>query len=104
LRMWTVEVRPKGRDRKGEHLQRQIAEDLGIAVRAVQTSEVYYIDGGNVKKKIVAGILHDMLVQEAGEPRDSDAWMVEVRYKPSVTDPAEHSPALPYRGVRKERC
>ncbi|MBN2454090.1 phosphoribosylformylglycinamidine synthase subunit PurL [Candidatus Woesearchaeota archaeon] len=92
--MWAVEVFAK-KESKDENLVRSIHEDLGIDVKNAYSSNVYYFydDCTEQQKKDVAEkVLTDPVIQDhAFIPRKKEAWIVEVAYKPNVTDPIEQS-------------
>lgn len=95
---WRIEVgyKPEVFDAVG-HLTKQDIADLGITgVEEVQTGQIYWIEGelseGDIRR-ICEELLADPVTQEYEfYPADSPpkllpgAWIVEVRYKPGVTD------------------
>jgi len=86
------QVDPIGRNKKGDIL------DLGIKVEQVATMHVYFIHGnlseGDIKKACVE-LLSDSQIQQYNYSKDGsslelvkdrNAWVVQVRNKPGVTD------------------
>jgi len=96
--MWTVGVTynsegvdPIGRNRKAD------LKDLGIPVESVKTMHVYFVQGNiseaDVKKS--CQLLSDSIIQKCAYAKgsdsfalvkDKDAWIVQVKNKPGVTD------------------
>ncbi|MCU0653649.1 MAG: AIR synthase related protein, partial [Candidatus Pacebacteria bacterium] len=91
---YRIEVSFKERvnDSAGQALEKRIAEDLGVQAGKVKTSDVYTIEGDlqNEQVSLLAGSLFiDPIIQEAaiGRPFHTGAdWVVEVGFKPGVTD------------------
>lgn len=105
---WKIEVgyKPTATDAMGEGIKKDI-EDLGISgVDYVKTMQVYMIDG-DISESDVEMICENLLtdrITQAYEYKDSlvgqddaGAWVVEVTYKPGVTDPVGDSAV---KGIR----
>lgn len=80
------------RDALGEKIKKRISDNLSLPVEAVNTIEVYTIEGGLTKaelKQAAAGPLSDPVVQHFAVNRplacDFD-WLIEVGFRPGVTD------------------
>jgi len=80
------------RDALGEKVKKRIIEDLNIPVANVKTVDVYTIDTDLSKKQLNflgENLFSDSVIQEFSidKPlaRDFD-WVVEVGFKPGVTD------------------
>ncbi|MGQ9608082.1 MAG: phosphoribosylformylglycinamidine synthase subunit PurS [bacterium] len=94
---WKVEVgyKPTATDALGNGIKKDI-EDLGInGVSYVKTRQVYIIDGELSEsdiKNICENLLTDNVTQfyeykgSDHHSDDSGAWVVEISYKPGVTD------------------
>lgn len=94
---WKVEVgyKPTATDAIGNGIKKDI-EDLGInGVSYVKTRQVYIIDGELSEsdiKNICENLLTDNVTQfyeykgSDHHSDDSGAWVVEISYKPGVTD------------------
>lgn len=94
---WKVEVgyKPTATDAIGNGIKKDI-EDLGInGVSYVKTRQVYIIDGELSEsdiKNICENLLTDSVTQfyeykgSDHHSDDSGAWVVEISYKPGVTD------------------
>ena len=97
---WKIEVgyKPNATDAMGEGIKKDI-EDLGISgVDYVKTLQVYTLNGDLSESDVTAiceNLLADRITQfyryysidRAEEKMSSDkAWVVEVTYKPGVTD------------------
>lgn len=99
---WKIEVgfKPSAVDAMGEGIRKDI-EDLGISgVDCVRTLQLYIIEGELSEsdiKNICENLLTDKIVQfyeyEGSSHRQDDAgvWVVEVTYKPAVSDPVGES-------------
>ena len=94
---WKIEVgyKPSATDAMGEGIKKDI-EDLGISgVDYVKTMQLYMIDG-NLSEPDVNSICENLLADRVTQvyeykrslvgPDDAGAWLVEVTYKPGVTD------------------
>ncbi|MDP2897508.1 MAG: phosphoribosylformylglycinamidine synthase, partial [bacterium] len=79
-------------DAAGESVRGRILEHLGIRVESVKTVDVYTIDGGIDSKKadfLRETLFSDPVIQEStlNAPLERDfSWMIEVGYRPGVTD------------------
>jgi len=80
------------RDALGEKIKRRMTEHLGLPVAAVQTVEVYTIEGNFSPEEleiIASGPLCDPVIQhyaiDSGIAPSFD-WLIEVGYRPGVTD------------------
>jgi len=99
---WKIEVgyKPTATDAMGEGIKKDI-QDLGISgVDDVKTMQLYMIDGDLSEsdvKDISENLLTDRITQVYAykgslvRQIDTGAWVVEVRYKPGVTDPVGDS-------------
>ncbi len=80
------------RDALGEKIKKRINEDLGIEVREVKTIDVYTIDAALSNEQLNflgENLFSDPVIQEFSvqEPLAKDFdWLVEVGFKPGVTD------------------
>lgn len=80
------------RDALGEKIKKRITEHLHLNVDEVKTIEVYTIDGDLAEDKlreIAGGPLSDPVIQNYAINRglaDSFDWMIEVGFRPGVTD------------------
>jgi phosphoribosylformylglycinamidine synthase PurS subunit len=105
---WKIEVgyKPTATDAMGEGIKKDI-EDLGISgVDYVKTLQLYMIDGDLSEpdvKSICENLLTDRITQDFEykgslvREDDSGAWLVEVTYKPGVTDPVGDST---FKGIK----
>ncbi len=88
-----VKIRDEFLDAAGQQLKSRIGEDLGIPVKSVRTIDVYTIDGnlpsGHLNR-LTQELFADPVVQVASaSPLAGDfSWIIEVGYKPGVTDNA----------------
>ncbi len=92
--MKAVEVFSKKEDARDAAAKTAIA-DFGIDADA-RVSDVYYIEGalsGQDVREIAEKLLTDSLTQEykTEEAARKGCWIIEVRYKDNVSDPAEDS-------------
>jgi phosphoribosylformylglycinamidine synthase len=106
--LWKIEVgyKPTATDAAGEGIKKDI-EDLGISgVDFVKTMQIYMIDGalsGSEVEDICENLLTDRITQDYQykgslvSQGDAGAWVVEVMYKPGVTDPIGDSTV---KGIR----
>ncbi|MDD5168038.1 MAG: phosphoribosylformylglycinamidine synthase, partial [Syntrophales bacterium] len=80
------------RDALGEKIKRRITENLGIPVENVKTVDVYTIDGNLSMEELevtASGPLCDHIIQHYaidGSITRSFDWMIEVGFRPGVTD------------------
>jgi len=80
------------RDALGEKIKKRISEDLGIEAREVKTIDVYTIDAALSNEQLNflgENLFSDPVIQEFSiqEPLAKDFdWLVEVGFKPGVTD------------------
>lgn len=94
---WKVEIGYKhtATDAMGDGIKKDI-EDLGIkGVNYVKTRKLYMIEG-ELSEADIKNICEDLLVDNVTQfyeyggseyhSKDSDTWIVEVVYKPGVTD------------------
>ncbi len=95
--MW-IEVRTKqnARDVRKESLQQAVKEELGLKAEILETSDVYAIDGSYSTKEaeLIGRAMTDTIVQDFSinsRLYSKDAWIVIIRYKQQITDPAEQS-------------
>lgn len=77
-------------DPVGKTLKRNIRDFLGIEVGSVKTRKVYTIDAKTEKKEL-AKLVRDLFVDQVTEKSAKELgekfdWLVEVGYKPGVTD------------------
>ena len=105
---WKIEVgyKPTATDAMGEGIKKDI-EDLGISgVDYVRTIQIYMINGDLSEsdvKSICQNLLADRITQDYEykgslvRQGDFGAWVVEVTYKPGVTDPVGDSAV---KGIR----
>ena len=98
---WKIEIRykPEMPDALGQGISEDIM-DLGITgVDSVRTAQLYWIEGnlkGQEIEHICAELLADPVTQDyvynssesaaGASPSQTDTWIVEVRFKPGVTD------------------
>ena len=90
-----VGTQPQWRDALGEKIRARIVSDLGFnAVRSIRTATVYILDASFSADELIAlakGPLSDPIVQDYSINRTfckEFDWMVEVGFKPGVTDNA----------------
>ncbi|MCP3682690.1 MAG: hypothetical protein GY861_08380, partial [bacterium] len=86
-----IEVYDKIRDSRGESVKKNIEEDLNIGVSKVLYVDVYLIKGNFSESQLKAAgekLLADPISQgfTKSVKIPNDAWAIEVRYKPGVTD------------------
>jgi len=80
------------RDALGEKIKRRIKEHLGLPVDAVQTVEVYTVEGvfsADELTAIASGPLCDPVIQQFTIDRgiaQAFDWLIEVGFRPGVTD------------------
>lgn len=95
---WEIEVgyKPTATDAIGKSIERDI-HDLGIeGVEYVKALQLYIIKG-DVTGVEIESICKNLLTDNVTEyyslhsKPDSDAWIVDVLYKPGVTDPVSDS-------------
>lgn len=100
----SVRLRPHVVDSVGLKLVSEIAEHLGLAVDRITTGTVFTIDGldkPSVEKLLADAVLHDPVAYDASMnsfPSDAD-WVVEVAFRPGVTDNAGRSASSLVRSV-----
>ena len=98
---WKIEVsyKPDMPDALGQGISEDIM-DLGIAgVNSVRTAQLYWIEGElqtQEVERICSELLADPVTQDyvynssesaaGASPSQTDTWIVEVRFKPGVTD------------------
>ena len=98
---WKIEIgyKPTATDAAGAGIKKDI-EDLGITgVDYVKSAQLYMLQGDLSEsdvKSICENLLTDSVTQDyeyknSQIKKDSDVWIVEVTYKPGVTDPAGDS-------------
>jgi len=81
----------------GNNIKREIVEDLHILVDSVRTVDVYTIDKKLSKKQLsLLGreLFADPVIQIFSYDKPLahlDEWVIEVTYKPRVTDPHEEN-------------
>jgi len=97
------------RDAKGESLRKRIKEDLSIPLRGVRVINVYTIDANFSEKQLkILGesLFADPISQEFGVDeslaKDCD-WLLEVGFKPGVTDNVGKTAKEAIEDVLKER-
>ncbi|MBI2176030.1 phosphoribosylformylglycinamidine synthase subunit PurL [Candidatus Woesearchaeota archaeon] len=95
--MW-IEIKTKdtARDVRKEALQQAAREELGLKAEIPETSDIYIIDGSYTTKEaeLIGRAMADTIVQDFSinsRLYSKGAWIVIVRYKPQITDPAEQS-------------
>ncbi len=95
--MW-IEVKTKEtqKDVRREALQQSAKEELGLKAEVIETSDIYVIDGSYTTKEaeLIGRAITDTIVQDFSinsRLYSQEAWIVIVRYKPQITDPAEQS-------------
>ena len=86
-----VKIRDEFLEAAGQRLKSRIGEDLGIPVESVRTIDVYTVDGDLPTEhltKLSQELFADPIVQVAAtSPLAKDfSWIIEVGYKPGVTD------------------
>ncbi len=80
------------RDALGEKIKKRITEHLHLNVDEIKTVDIYTIDGDLTKdnlRRIAGGPLSDPVIQNYAinrEIADSFDWMIEVGFRPGVTD------------------
>src|SRR3989304_10138302 len=79
------------RDALGESIKKRINEDLNIEVTSVRTIEVYTFESTLSKEqlRLLGGNLFaDPVIQDHSDKplADDFSWLIEVGYKPGVTD------------------
>ncbi len=95
--MWIeVKNREPARDVRKECLQRAIKEDLRLKAEVAETSDIYAIDGSYSTKEAeaIGRAMSDSIAQDFtinSQLFAKGAWIVIVRYRPEITDPAEQS-------------
>ena len=95
--MWIeVKTRENARDARKESLQQAVKEELGLKAEILETSDIYSISGSFSTKEAeqIARAMSDNIVQEFGinnQLYSKGAWIVIIRYKPQITEPAEQS-------------
>ncbi|OPY90690.1 MAG: Phosphoribosylformylglycinamidine synthase 2 [Syntrophus sp. PtaU1.Bin208] len=83
---------PGVRDALGEKVRRRIIQDLHLSVEKVETIEVYTLEGDltdDLLERIAGGPFSDPVVQRYainGSLADSFDWLIEVGFRPGVTD------------------
>ncbi|MBD3184679.1 phosphoribosylformylglycinamidine synthase subunit PurS [Candidatus Poribacteria bacterium] len=99
---WKIEIgyKPTATDAMGQGIEKDI-EDLGISgVEHVRTMHIYIIEGEIADydiENICENLLTDRITQvyrhkgSLVDQKDSGSWVVEVTYKPGVTDPVGES-------------
>ena len=91
--MRQIEVFSKSRTARDRSVTETICE-MGIRAEA-GVSDVYYLDGDFTDSDVndAAGLFTDRVTQkhETGTGKKEGVWIIEVRYKDGVTDPAEDS-------------
>ena len=96
-------------DRPGERLAARIAEDLGFRVEAVRTVEVFTIDKELSAKQLDllgAELFADPITQAfaCDSPLTRDfSWLIEVGFKPGVTDNVGRTAARAIEDILKVR-
>ncbi|HEX2277180.1 MAG TPA: phosphoribosylformylglycinamidine synthase subunit PurS [Candidatus Tectomicrobia bacterium] len=87
-----VTFKPDYRDPLGESVRRGIIEDLGLNVEKVRTVEVYTIDAELTPQEVERvryELFTDPVIQESsatGRLARDFSWVVEVGFRPGVTD------------------
>ena len=93
--LYRVETGPRAgvEDTQGRRTAKNLREAQGLPVAAVRRINVFTVDGlseSQVRRLLDEGIWHDPILQEADMcalPLAEDAdWIVEVGYRPGVTD------------------
>ena len=91
--MQQIEVFSKNRTARDGTVTETV-NDLGVCAE-VRVSDVYYLDGTFKDAEVdeIAGMLTDGVTQrhETGGSRKEGTWIIEVRYRDGVSDPAEDS-------------
>ncbi|MFC1544747.1 phosphoribosylformylglycinamidine synthase subunit PurL [Gemmatimonadota bacterium] len=94
-------------DARGESVTRSVAEDLGIEVAAVRTVEVYTTNvdlSGDQLERLGAELFADPVIQRFSVDKPLHAagdfdWLLEVGFRPGVTDNVGHSAAQGMRDM-----
>ena len=87
-----VGFKPGVKDARGERVQKELKEHLGLNVKAVRTLDVYTVDtrlSNEEVEQVAAGPFSDPVIQEyaINKPLADDFDMlIEVGYRPGVTD------------------
>lgn len=87
-----VGLKPDFKDSRGEKVKGRVAQDLGLFVDSIRITDVYTIDATLSRKQVelVANeCFTDPVIQQYSldQPlRDDFHWLVEVGYRPGVTD------------------
>jgi len=86
-----IEIGYKSRttDILGMKKREDIENFLNISVRSIRTRRVYTIDAELNEEEIQLvkkELLVDPITEEANAPRSSFDWLIEVGYRPGVTD------------------
>ena len=87
-----VGFKPGVKDARGERVQKELKEHLGLNVKAVRTLDVYTVDTrltNEEVEQVAAGPFSDPVIQEyaINKPLADDFDMlIEVGYRPGVTD------------------
>ncbi len=94
--MW-IEIKTKenAKDVRKEGLQQAIRE-LGLKAEVVETSDIYSIEGSysTAEAEKISRAMSDAIVQKFAinsQLYSKGAWVIMIRYKPQITDPAEQS-------------
>jgi phosphoribosylformylglycinamidine synthase subunit PurSL len=92
--MW-IEVRTTSRDVRKESLQRMLWE-LGMKAEVVETSDIHSIEGSYSTEEAerIGQAITDKAVQKFSinnQLYSMGSWIILVRYKPQITDPAEQN-------------
>jgi phosphoribosylformylglycinamidine synthase len=87
-----VGLKPQAKDARGERVQRELMEHLGLQVESVRTLDVYTVDADLSAAQVeqaAAGPFSDPVIQEysINKPLAQDFDMlIEVGFRPGVTD------------------
>ena len=92
-------------DTIGRKTAASIREALGIPVKSVRTIKVFTLEGldaQQVNTLMAKSVLHDPVLQAVSLsplplPEEGTSWIIEVGYRPGVTDNEGRTPAIPPR-------
>ncbi|TVR00101.1 MAG: phosphoribosylformylglycinamidine synthase [Desulfovibrionales bacterium] len=94
--LWRVEVglRPQVTDTLGNRVSSKISQELGIAVDRVDAIKVFTVAGldeAQIRLVLERHVLHDPILHQASlqplpAPAGEFAWVLEVSFRPGVTD------------------
>ncbi len=101
-----VAFKHKESDSVGKRLERDIKEFLGIDVKSVRTRRIYDID--TIDKQELIRSTRDLFVDQVTERSSKELddkfdWLVEVSYKPGVTDNVGRTAEMALSDISKKQ-